>query len=166
MRWLVQARNTVEKQGDLDTASVALVSVLLTDGERLVHRMEVPPLGRRRRRRRSGFRCRAPCLPWLEVQLAVGHDPRLMAAARGTETTDISGLNLPRWWVVVLVGALAIAAGILALVWPGPTLLLIGLLRHLADRRWRREPSDRVRGRRRHPDNRAQGRPACCARAS
>jgi hypothetical protein len=44
MRWLVQARNTVEKQGDLDTASVALVSVLLTDGEHPVSRTEVPPL--------------------------------------------------------------------------------------------------------------------------
>jgi hypothetical protein len=44
MRWLVEARNMVEKQGDLDTASVALVSVLLTDGEHLVSRMEVPPL--------------------------------------------------------------------------------------------------------------------------
>jgi hypothetical protein len=44
MRWLVQARNTVEKEGDLATASVALVSVLLTDGDHLVSRTEVPPL--------------------------------------------------------------------------------------------------------------------------
>lgn len=44
MRWLVQARNAVEKQGDLDTCSVALVSVLLTDDEHPVSRMEVPPL--------------------------------------------------------------------------------------------------------------------------
>jgi uncharacterized membrane protein HdeD (DUF308 family) len=33
----------------------------------------------------------------------------------------------PRWWVPVVVGALAILAGILALSWPGPTLLLIGV---------------------------------------
>ena len=44
MRWLVEARNAVEKQGDLDTASVALVSLLLTDDERLLDRLEVPPL--------------------------------------------------------------------------------------------------------------------------
>ncbi|HEV3035991.1 MAG TPA: hypothetical protein VGX72_14525 [Solirubrobacteraceae bacterium] len=44
MRWLVDARNRIEKEGDLDTASIALVSVLLTDEERLVSRMEVPPL--------------------------------------------------------------------------------------------------------------------------
>jgi uncharacterized membrane protein HdeD (DUF308 family) len=35
--------------------------------------------------------------------------------------------RLPHWWVPVLVGVLAIIAGILALVWPGPTLLLIGI---------------------------------------
>lgn len=44
MRWLVQARNTIEKQGDLDTASVALVSIALTDEESTVSRVEVPPL--------------------------------------------------------------------------------------------------------------------------
>ena len=33
----------------------------------------------------------------------------------------------PRWRVPVAVGALAILAGLLALVWPGPTLLLIGV---------------------------------------
>jgi hypothetical protein len=44
MRWLVEARNAVEKQGDLDTASVALVSLLLTDDEQLLDRVEVPPL--------------------------------------------------------------------------------------------------------------------------
>jgi uncharacterized membrane protein HdeD (DUF308 family) len=35
--------------------------------------------------------------------------------------------QLPRWWVPVAVGTLAILAGVLALVWPGPTLLLIGV---------------------------------------
>lgn len=44
MRWLVEARNAVEKQGDLDTESVALVSLLLTDDEQLLERLEVPPL--------------------------------------------------------------------------------------------------------------------------
>jgi hypothetical protein len=33
MRWLVRARNAIEKEGDLDTASVALVSVAATDDE-------------------------------------------------------------------------------------------------------------------------------------
>ena len=44
MRWLVDARNVVEKQGDLDAASVAFVSLLLTDDEQLLDRFEVPPL--------------------------------------------------------------------------------------------------------------------------
>jgi len=44
MRWLVEARNAVEKQGDLDTASVALVSILLTDEEQLLKSLGVPPL--------------------------------------------------------------------------------------------------------------------------
>jgi hypothetical protein len=44
MRWLVDARNQIEKQGDLETCSIALASVLLTDGEDAVSRVEVPPL--------------------------------------------------------------------------------------------------------------------------
>jgi len=44
MRWLVEARNVVEKQGDLDAASVAVVSLLLTDDEQQLARLEVPPL--------------------------------------------------------------------------------------------------------------------------
>jgi uncharacterized membrane protein HdeD (DUF308 family) len=36
-------------------------------------------------------------------------------------------VDLPRWWVPVAVGALAIIAGILALAWPGPTLVLVGI---------------------------------------
>lgn len=44
MRWLVEARNAVEKQGDLDTASVAVVSLLLTDDEQVLARLDVPPL--------------------------------------------------------------------------------------------------------------------------
>lgn len=39
---------------------------------------------------------------------------------------DVVGGRLPHWWVPVVVGVLAVIAGILALVWPGPTLLLIG----------------------------------------
>jgi uncharacterized membrane protein HdeD (DUF308 family) len=44
--------------------------------------------------------------------------------------SDVDGLDdldLPRWWVPVAVGALAVLAGILALVWPDPTLLLVGI---------------------------------------
>lgn len=44
MRWLVEARNAIEKQGDLDTDSVARVSVLTTDDEVLVAELDVPPL--------------------------------------------------------------------------------------------------------------------------
>jgi uncharacterized membrane protein HdeD (DUF308 family) len=42
-------------------------------------------------------------------------------------TTPPPGSEPPRWWVPVAVGALAILAGILALAWPRPTLLLIGI---------------------------------------
>jgi hypothetical protein len=44
MSWLVKARNRIEKEGDLETASIALVSLLVTDGEHAVSRLEVPPL--------------------------------------------------------------------------------------------------------------------------
>jgi uncharacterized membrane protein HdeD (DUF308 family) len=40
---------------------------------------------------------------------------------------DVLAARLPRWWVPVLVGVLAVIAGIVSLVWPGPTLLLIGI---------------------------------------
>ena len=40
---------------------------------------------------------------------------------------DSLAMRLPRWWVPVLVGVLAVIAGIVSLVWPGPTLLLIGI---------------------------------------
>lgn len=40
---------------------------------------------------------------------------------------DGLAMRLPRWWVPVLVGVLAVIAGIVSLVWPGPTLLLIGI---------------------------------------
>jgi uncharacterized membrane protein HdeD (DUF308 family) len=46
------------------------------------------------------------------------------AAADPGHDLDVA---LPRWWVPVLVGALAVVAGVIALVWPGPTLLLIGI---------------------------------------
>lgn len=38
----------------------------------------------------------------------------------GASTTD-------KWWVLALLGALSILTGFLALAWPGPTLLLIGI---------------------------------------
>jgi uncharacterized membrane protein HdeD (DUF308 family) len=37
------------------------------------------------------------------------------------------GLDLPRWWVPVVVGVLAVLAGVLALAWPEPTLVLVGI---------------------------------------
>lgn len=40
---------------------------------------------------------------------------------------DLDRLDLPRWWVPVVVGLLAVVVGIVVLVWPGPTLLLIGI---------------------------------------
>jgi uncharacterized membrane protein HdeD (DUF308 family) len=40
---------------------------------------------------------------------------------------ELEGFHPPRWWVPVLVGVLALVAGVLALVWPGPTLLLVGI---------------------------------------
>lgn len=36
-------------------------------------------------------------------------------------------LDFPRWWVPVVIGVIALIAGIAALVWPGPTLLVIGI---------------------------------------
>ena len=47
--------------------------------------------------------------------------------ARALEPDLADGPDLPPWWIPVVVGALAVVAGILALVWPGPTLLLIGI---------------------------------------
>jgi hypothetical protein len=44
MRWLVEARNAIEKQGDLDTHSVAAVSLALTDQEVPIQHLEMPPL--------------------------------------------------------------------------------------------------------------------------
>jgi hypothetical protein len=44
MRWLVEARNQIEKQGDLTTASIAIVSLLATDHDEALERIEVPPL--------------------------------------------------------------------------------------------------------------------------
>ncbi len=43
MRWLVTARNKIEKEGDLDTASVALVSVAATGSEQTVDRFKSNP---------------------------------------------------------------------------------------------------------------------------
>jgi uncharacterized membrane protein HdeD (DUF308 family) len=37
-------------------------------------------------------------------------------------------LKMPRWWIPVVVGVLGIIVGFLALVWPGPTLLVVGVL--------------------------------------
>jgi hypothetical protein len=44
MKWLVNARNAIEKEGDLDTRSIARVSIAATDGEQVLANMEVPPL--------------------------------------------------------------------------------------------------------------------------
>lgn len=37
-------------------------------------------------------------------------------------------VELPAWWIGVLVGVLSLVCGVLALAWPGPTLLLVGLV--------------------------------------
>lgn len=39
---------------------------------------------------------------------------------------DLDGSAAPPWWLLVVVGVLAIAVGILAVAWPGKTLLLVG----------------------------------------
>lgn len=40
--------------------------------------------------------------------------------------SDLDGSAAPAWWLLVAVGVLSIAVGILAVAWPGKTLLLIG----------------------------------------
>jgi hypothetical protein len=42
MRWLIDARNAIEKEGDLDTHSIARVSLALTDQEEQLTEVEVP----------------------------------------------------------------------------------------------------------------------------
>jgi hypothetical protein len=44
MKWLVNARNAIEKEGDLDTRSIARVSIAATDGEQVLANLDVPPL--------------------------------------------------------------------------------------------------------------------------
>lgn len=39
---------------------------------------------------------------------------------------DLDGSAAPPWWLLVVVGVLSIAVGILALAWPGKTLLVVG----------------------------------------
>lgn len=48
------------------------------------------------------------------------------ATAAGPALTD--DLKMPLWWIPVVVGVLGIIFGFLALAWPGPTLLAIGLI--------------------------------------
>ncbi|MBJ7471303.1 MAG: DUF308 domain-containing protein [Solirubrobacteraceae bacterium] len=52
------------------------------------------------------------------------------AASAATSPLAVSAedLNYARWWIPVLVGVVGIIVGILALAWPGPTLLAVGLL--------------------------------------
>lgn len=49
-------------------------------------------------------------------------------AASSPIAVEYDQLKFPRWWIPVTIGVLAIIAGILALVWPGPTLFAVGLL--------------------------------------
>lgn len=44
MKWLVTARNAIEKEGDLDTRSIARISLAATDGEQVLANLDVPPL--------------------------------------------------------------------------------------------------------------------------
>src|SRR4051794_31573692 len=44
MKWLHDARAAIQKQGDLDTHSVARVSVMATDTDIHIAEIEVPPL--------------------------------------------------------------------------------------------------------------------------
>jgi uncharacterized membrane protein HdeD (DUF308 family) len=51
--------------------------------------------------------------------------PMTTAPAGAFGPTDLE--TAPKWWVPIVVGVLAIIAGILSLAWPGPTLLLVGI---------------------------------------
>ena len=52
-----------------------------------------------------------------------------MTAAAVPPPAPITGdLKMPRWWIPVVIGVLGIIFGILALVWPGPTLLAVGIV--------------------------------------
>lgn len=44
MRWLVEARNTIEKEGDLETHSEAVVSLAAGAYEQVLKKMQLPPL--------------------------------------------------------------------------------------------------------------------------
>ena len=49
------------------------------------------------------------------------------SAARSVGRTDTISANLARnWWIMAVRGLLAIAFGIVAFVWPGVTMLVIG----------------------------------------
>lgn len=49
-------------------------------------------------------------------------------STRGTPTTNPEALLTRNWWAVVLRGAAALAFGVLAIVWPGATLLTVVVL--------------------------------------
>ncbi len=71
MRWLVDARNAVLKEGDLDIASEALVSLALTGGEELLSRIAA---------RRAGFPFEQA---WaLAAEAALSHMPPGAARSR------------------------------------------------------------------------------------
>src|SRR4051812_45702497 len=47
--------------------------------------------------------------------------------ATAAEATDLPKVG-SRWWMLVLIGVVAIIAGVLALVYPGLTLVLLGVI--------------------------------------
>jgi uncharacterized membrane protein HdeD (DUF308 family) len=51
----------------------------------------------------------------------------LMATPAVTQT-DTRGVDPSKWWMLLLLGALTVIVGIVALAFPGPTLLAVGLL--------------------------------------
>ena len=44
------------------------------------------------------------------------------------DAPDLSAADTSKWWIPVVLGALSILVGFLALVWPGATLLVTGIL--------------------------------------
>lgn len=48
-------------------------------------------------------------------------------SAQTSNVPETGASSTEKWWVLALLGALSIVTGFLALAWPGPTLLLIGI---------------------------------------